>query len=168
MPRDARKALIHQIEEERGSRVLAYVTGDRAPATAQIGDDAVRPMYAHLREMGHVRKLDLFIYSRGETRSNAPGRDPGKIPGAHLYHPRSARCAPPQPLGQGRANTTGASASYVTSGSWLPVGRLIAAQAPRGTFATGGLPPTGVGQRPHLFARPGFSVLIWSLCGHRR
>lgn len=65
MPRDSRKVLIHQIEQARGSRVLAYVTGDRAPATAQIGDDAVRPMYAHLREMGHVRKLDLFIYSRG-------------------------------------------------------------------------------------------------------
>jgi hypothetical protein len=65
MPREARKALIEQIEQARGSRVLAYVTGDRPPATAQIGDDAVRPMYAHLREMGHVDKLDLFIYSRG-------------------------------------------------------------------------------------------------------
>lgn len=65
MPRTERKALIEQIEAQRGSRVLAYVTGDRAPAPAQIGDDAVRPMYSHLREMGHVDKLDLFIYSRG-------------------------------------------------------------------------------------------------------
>jgi Serine dehydrogenase proteinase len=65
MPRQDRKALIQQIEEARSSRVLVYVTGDRAPATAQIGDDAVRPMYSHLREMGHIRKLDLFIYSRG-------------------------------------------------------------------------------------------------------
>lgn len=65
MPREKRKALIQQIEDARGSRVLAYVTGDRAPASAQIGDDAVRPMYAHLREMGHVEKLDLLIYSRG-------------------------------------------------------------------------------------------------------
>lgn len=65
MPRSERKALIEQIEEQRGSRVLTYVTGDRAPAPAQIGDDAVRPMYSHLREMGHVEKLDLFIYSRG-------------------------------------------------------------------------------------------------------
>jgi ClpP class serine protease len=30
-----------------------------------IGDDAVRPLHAHLRAMGHVEKLDLFIYSRG-------------------------------------------------------------------------------------------------------
>lgn len=65
MPRDSRKALIEQIEQSRGSRVLVYVTGDRPPAVAQIGDDAVRPMYAHLREMGSVEKLDLFIYSRG-------------------------------------------------------------------------------------------------------
>jgi hypothetical protein len=65
MPRENRKTLIEQIEEARGSRVLAYVTGDRPPAAAQIGDDAVRPMYSHLREMGHVEKLDLLIYSRG-------------------------------------------------------------------------------------------------------
>jgi hypothetical protein len=65
MPRDRRKALIAQIEEARDSRVLTYVTSDRAPAGAQIGDDAVRPMYSHLREMGHVKKLDLLVYSRG-------------------------------------------------------------------------------------------------------
>lgn len=65
MPREAREALIEQIEEARGSRVLAYVTSDRQPATGQIGDDAVRPMYEHLREIAHAEKLDLFIYSRG-------------------------------------------------------------------------------------------------------
>jgi hypothetical protein len=65
MPRQERKALIQQIEDARESRVLTYVTSDRAPAPAQIGDDAVRPMYSHLREMGHVKKLDLLIYSRG-------------------------------------------------------------------------------------------------------
>jgi ClpP class serine protease len=65
MPRQERKALIQQIEDARESRVLTYVTSDRTPAGAQIGDDAVRPMYAHLREMGHSKKLDLLIYSRG-------------------------------------------------------------------------------------------------------
>ena len=65
MGRPERKALIHELETLRGSRVLAYVTGDRAPAPAQIGDDAVRPMYDHLRQIGHVEKLDVFIYSRG-------------------------------------------------------------------------------------------------------
>lgn len=65
MPRAKRKVLIEQIEQLRGSRVLCYVTGDRAPAVAQIGDDAIRPMYEHLREIGETEKLDFFLYSRG-------------------------------------------------------------------------------------------------------
>lgn len=65
MSRDARKELISSIEKLRGSRVLAYVTGDRQPAPAQIGDDAIRPIYEQLRELGRVDKLDLFVYSRG-------------------------------------------------------------------------------------------------------
>ena len=65
MPRANRKSLIEQIELLRGSRVLCYVTGDRAPAAAQIGDDAVRPMYERLREIGGTDKLDFLLYSRG-------------------------------------------------------------------------------------------------------
>lgn len=65
MPRGDRKALIDGIETMRESRVIVYVTGDRAPAPAQMGDDAVRPLYDHLRAIGHQPKLDLFVYSRG-------------------------------------------------------------------------------------------------------
>ncbi len=65
MSRASRKAVIEQIEQQRSSRVLTYVTGDRAPTPAQIGDDAVRPIYNHLREIGKVPRLDLFVYSRG-------------------------------------------------------------------------------------------------------
>lgn len=65
MARVERKALIAQIEELRGSKLLCYVTGDRAPTGSQIGDDAVRPMYEHLRKLKKVDKLDFFIYSRG-------------------------------------------------------------------------------------------------------
>lgn len=65
MTRQRRKELIGQLEGLRGSRVVSYVTGDRTPAPAQIGDDAVRQLYEHLRELDHVEKLDLFIYSRG-------------------------------------------------------------------------------------------------------
>lgn len=60
-----RLGCIKRIEELRGSRVLTYITGDRQPVGAAIGDDAVRPMYDHLREVGQVEKLDLFLYSRG-------------------------------------------------------------------------------------------------------
>lgn len=65
MSRDERKQVIAKIETLRGSRVLSYVTGDRAPTPAQIGDDAVRPIYDQLRKMGHVERLDVFLYSRG-------------------------------------------------------------------------------------------------------
>jgi len=57
--------LIEALENERASRVLTYVTSDRAPAGAQIGDDALRPIFDVLATIGHVEKLDLFIYSRG-------------------------------------------------------------------------------------------------------
>jgi hypothetical protein len=57
--------IIGEIEKLRSSRVLSYVTGDRPPTPAQIGDDAVRPIYEQLRKMGHVPRLDVFLYSRG-------------------------------------------------------------------------------------------------------
>jgi hypothetical protein len=66
MSKETRRALIKQIEEARGSRVLTYITGDRGPVGGgQIGDDAIRPMYDQLRSIGKVKILDLFLYSRG-------------------------------------------------------------------------------------------------------
>lgn len=65
MSRTSRKDLIEEIERLRGSRVLTYVTSDRIPAGGQMSNDAVRQIYEHLRKMGTVDKLDLFIYSRG-------------------------------------------------------------------------------------------------------
>ena len=65
MSRENRKELIKQIEQNRESKVICYVTGDRPPIPGQISDDAVRPLYQHIRDLGHVPRLDLFIYSRG-------------------------------------------------------------------------------------------------------
>ncbi len=65
MPRAERKALIERLEAARGTRVLTYVAGDRDPARAQMGDDALRPIQDSLRTIDRVEKLDLFIYSRG-------------------------------------------------------------------------------------------------------
>lgn len=65
MARPERKTLIERIEKARGSRVVVYATGDRHPTGAQIGDDAIRPLYDHLREIGSTDKLDLVVYSRG-------------------------------------------------------------------------------------------------------
>lgn len=65
MSREKRKTLIEEIEKLRGSKVLTYVTGDRAPAGAQMGNDAVRYLYDHVRAVGKVDQIDLFVYSHG-------------------------------------------------------------------------------------------------------
>ncbi len=65
MPRSERKALIERIEEMRSSRVIVYVTGDRPPWGSQIGNDALRPLYDHIRNLDSPQALDVFIYSRG-------------------------------------------------------------------------------------------------------
>jgi len=65
MARANRKPLIEALEARRGTRVLTYVTSDRQPAGAQIGEDAVRPIHDELRVIGEVPRLDLFVYSRG-------------------------------------------------------------------------------------------------------
>lgn len=65
MGRERRKELIEELEGLRTSRVVTYVTSDRQPTGAQIGGDAVRQLYEHLRHLGHVAKLDLYLYSTG-------------------------------------------------------------------------------------------------------
>lgn len=62
---ELRQQLIKEIEDIRGSRVLAYITGDRPGVPGHIGEDAVRHIVEHLRQFGQLKKLDLFLYSRG-------------------------------------------------------------------------------------------------------
>jgi hypothetical protein len=65
--RERRLTLIKNIQAIRDSHVIAYVTSDRQHMTAQIGSDAVRPMFDHLRALGFegVKKMDLFLFSQG-------------------------------------------------------------------------------------------------------
>lgn len=67
VPDDAqeRHQLIAQLEAGRQSKVITYFLSDRRGASAQIADDAVRPMYDHLRAIGAQPKIDLFLYSVG-------------------------------------------------------------------------------------------------------
>lgn len=60
-----RRELIELVGKERNSAVLTYFLSDRQNVVAGIADDAVRPMYDHLRGMGRSKKIDLFLYSRG-------------------------------------------------------------------------------------------------------
>ena len=60
-----RRKLIRGIENKRGSKLLTYFLSDRRGAQAQVAEDAVRPMYDHLRAMESPSKIDLFLYSVG-------------------------------------------------------------------------------------------------------
>lgn len=65
MGRADRREIIAEIEKLRRSRVLCYVTSDRQPIGGAISEDALRPIYRHLRDIGRTERIDLFLYSRG-------------------------------------------------------------------------------------------------------
>lgn len=65
MSAEPRNDLIRRLEAKRGSRVIAYVNGDRAPFGTQIAEDAVWVFRRHLAAIGRTRQLDLVLYSRG-------------------------------------------------------------------------------------------------------
>ncbi|MEK6272453.1 MAG: hypothetical protein AABM42_07370 [Actinomycetota bacterium] len=64
-PREARKRLIRELREARGSDALiAYVTSTRPNAEAMMAMDAVRCFIDHIPDR-KVGKLDLFIHTNG-------------------------------------------------------------------------------------------------------
>jgi len=65
MERAERKQLLRDIELERKSRLLVYITGDRAGLETRIGLDTLTLIFQHLRALGDQEKIDLFIYSPG-------------------------------------------------------------------------------------------------------
>lgn len=69
MGRKERKELIKKIEELRNSCMLVYFCGDRPFVSTRIADDAIRPMYEHLKNLrafpATPKKLDFYLYSRG-------------------------------------------------------------------------------------------------------
>lgn len=67
MSRDKRKQIIQEIEKKRDSKVITYITSDRANLQVMISHDVVSIIHDHilmLKEEARA-KLDLFIYSRG-------------------------------------------------------------------------------------------------------
>jgi len=71
MEKEERLEQIKRIEELRNSRIICYITGDRKSTesnlnlTKQINDEVPRYLYEHLKKIGKVEKIDLFLYSRG-------------------------------------------------------------------------------------------------------
>ena len=65
MGRAERKAIIGRLEEARNSRVICYLTSDRPNADAQIQKDVMPLLFDHLREIGRVERLDVFLFTTG-------------------------------------------------------------------------------------------------------
>lgn len=65
MPRKDRIELIKNIEKERRSKVICYITGDRPNFSTKIADDVTRILYSHLEAIGTQNQIDMVIYSRG-------------------------------------------------------------------------------------------------------
>ena len=72
MSRASRKSIIQEIERKHGSKVIAYVTSDRANLSVGIAGDIIPIIHNHILALEEEKmKLDLFIYSRG-GRSDPP------------------------------------------------------------------------------------------------
>ncbi len=65
MSKEERLALIKEIENTRGSRLVCYVTGDRRGFETRIGSDVFSFFYDHLSRIGKTDAIDLFLYSTG-------------------------------------------------------------------------------------------------------
>jgi hypothetical protein len=63
--RKKRKELISEIEKERGSRLICYLTSDRQNLEARIAKDALPYIYEHLKVFGRIEKIDLFLFTNG-------------------------------------------------------------------------------------------------------
>lgn len=63
--RAERKELIAKIEAKRKSRLICFLTSDRLNATAIIAKDAIPVFFNHLRQIGHVDRLDLMVFTTG-------------------------------------------------------------------------------------------------------
>lgn len=66
-----RKQFYQQIEQERGSRVLAFITGERPGLETIIATDAVVPFVSLLDDIGPVPKLSLILHTNGGQTSAA-------------------------------------------------------------------------------------------------
>ena len=62
---DDRKKLYEAIEKERQSKLLVYVTGDKAGWETQIANDATDYITEHLDKIGVVPKISLFLFTNG-------------------------------------------------------------------------------------------------------
>lgn len=66
-----RKPLYEAIERERETKVISYVTSDRANAETQIGQDCIDIFVDHLDEIGPTKRISLLLHTNGGNTAAA-------------------------------------------------------------------------------------------------
>lgn len=62
---EERKKLYKEIEKQRNSKLIVYVTGDRSGLETQIANDATDYFIEHLDSIGVVPKISLLLHTNG-------------------------------------------------------------------------------------------------------
>ncbi len=62
---EQRKALIKQIEDKRGSRLLCCLTSDREGMQGAVAKDFLYRFFLHLSKMQKLEKLDVLLFTLG-------------------------------------------------------------------------------------------------------
>lgn len=60
-----RLALYQELERERGSKLLVYITSSRQGLETQIAKDVLPKFSEHLDKMGDTEKISLYLYTNG-------------------------------------------------------------------------------------------------------
>ena len=68
---EKRRDLLRQIESDRNSKTVLYVTGDRQGLETKIGQDTIDLFVDHLDEIGPIKKISLVLYTSGGDTSAA-------------------------------------------------------------------------------------------------
>lgn len=71
MNHKTRQPIYREIEAERGSKVLAFVTGERLGWQTQIAGDAIEPFVEVLDAIGPTKKFSLILDTNGGSTSAA-------------------------------------------------------------------------------------------------
>ena len=66
-----RKPLYDAIEQERETKIISYVTSDRANAETQIGADCIDIFVDHLDAIGPTKRISLLLHTNGGNTAAA-------------------------------------------------------------------------------------------------
>jgi len=71
--RAERLPLYEQLERDRQSKLIVYVTGDRGGMETQIHSEALDHLVHHLDAIGVTKKISLYLYTRGGSTQASYG-----------------------------------------------------------------------------------------------